>query len=143
VANFTEKLINNMKVGKLYKSLLNGVVVKCTKLTTDRNYFCGFVVKPCYDNIMTEGFTSDGWYCNSFEEYEQDSTSNQVGGNHYKDCKIQPTEFIHANNIPFIEGNIIKYVIRHRNKNGIEDLKKAKHYIDLLIQFEYETTKVI
>lgn len=67
----------------------------------------------------------------------------QVGGNHYKNYKIQPTEFIHANNIPFIEGNIIKYVMRHKNKNGIEDLKKAKHYIDLLIQLEYETSKSI
>jgi len=65
----------------------------------------------------------------------------QIGGNHYKKLKIQPTEFIHANEIPFIEGNIIKYVIRHRDKNGIEDLKKARHYIDLLIQFEYENTK--
>lgn len=65
----------------------------------------------------------------------------QIGGNHYKDLKIQPTQFIHANNIPFIEGNIIKYVVRHKSKNGIEDLKKAKHYIDLLIQFEYEASK--
>jgi hypothetical protein len=75
--------------------------------------------------------------------WEISPKDGQVGGSHYKDYKIQPTEFIHANNIPFIEGNIIKYVIRHRNKNGIEDLKKAKHYIDLLIQLEYETTKVI
>jgi hypothetical protein len=70
-------------------------------------------------------------------------TSNQIGGNHYKDCKIQPTEFIYANNIPFIEGNIIKYIVRHRSKNGIEDLKKARHYIDLLIEFEYESKKDI
>jgi len=67
----------------------------------------------------------------------------QIGGNHYQIYKIQPTEFIHTNSIPFIEGNIIKYVVRHREKNGIEDLKKAKHYIDLLIQLEYETTKII
>ena len=65
----------------------------------------------------------------------------QIGGGHYAKYKIQPTEFIHKNEIPFIEGNIIKYVLRHRDKNGIEDLKKAKHYIDLLIQFEYESTK--
>ena len=65
----------------------------------------------------------------------------QVGGVHYKKYKIQPTEFIHANDVPFIEGNIIKYVLRHKDKNGIEDLKKAKHYIDLLIQFEYESDK--
>jgi hypothetical protein len=67
----------------------------------------------------------------------------QIGGSHYKKLKIQPTEFIHANNIPFIEGNIIKYVIRHKDKNGIEDLLKAKHYLDLLIKFEYESKKGI
>lgn len=64
---------------------------------------------------------------------------SQEGGNHYKNYKIQPIEFIHTNNIPFIESNIIKYVMRHRDKNGKEDLLKAKHYIDLLIKLEYET----
>lgn len=64
-------------------------------------------------------------------------SETQVGGNHYKDYAIQPIEFIQANNVPYIEGNIIKYVMRHRKKNGIEDLKKAKHYIDLLIEYEY------
>lgn len=62
----------------------------------------------------------------------------QVGGNHYKDLKIQPIEFIHANNIPFCEANAIKYLCRHRNKNGKQDLLKARHYIDLLIQLEYD-----
>jgi hypothetical protein len=65
----------------------------------------------------------------------------QIGGDHYKIYKIQPTEFIHSNSIPFIEGNVIKYVMRHKHKNGIEDLKKARHYIDLLIQYEYEDPK--
>lgn len=65
-------------------------------------------------------------------------TEIQIGGSHYAKYKIQPTEFIHANNVSFIEGNIIKYVLRHKDKNGIEDLKKAKHYIDLLIEFEYK-----
>lgn len=62
----------------------------------------------------------------------------QVGGSHYKDLKIQPIEFIHANNIPFCEANAIKYLCRHRNKNGKQDLLKARHYIDLLIQLEYD-----
>jgi hypothetical protein len=74
--------------------------------------------------------------------WEISPKDGQVGGSHYKDLKIQPTEFIHANNIPFIEGNIIKYIVRHRQKNGLEDLKKAKHYLELLIQLEYETTKI-
>jgi len=56
----------------------------------------------------------------------------QVGGNHYKNYRIQPVQFIVANNIPFLEGNVIKYILRHRYKGGIEDLKKAKHYIDLI-----------
>jgi hypothetical protein len=60
----------------------------------------------------------------------------QVDGNHYKQMKIQPVEFIHANGIPYLEGNIIKYVSRWRNKNGVADLEKAKHYIDLLIELE-------
>lgn len=66
----------------------------------------------------------------------------QEGGNHYKDMPIQPTEFIHKNGIPFIEGNVIKYVCRWRHKNGIQDLRKAKHYIDLLIQFYEDSQKV-
>lgn len=60
----------------------------------------------------------------------------QVGGSHYKDLKIQPIEFIHANNIPFCEANAIKYLCRWRNKNGVQDLLKARHYIDLLISLE-------
>lgn len=60
----------------------------------------------------------------------------QVDGNHYKDQAIQPVEYIHANNIGYMEGNVIKYVSRWRKKNGIKDLEKAKHYIDLLIELE-------
>ncbi len=60
----------------------------------------------------------------------------QVSGNHYKDLPIQPVEYIHANNIGYFEGNVIKYVSRWRAKNGIKDLEKAKHYIELLIELE-------
>ena len=63
----------------------------------------------------------------------------QIGGSHYKDMIIQPTEFIHRNNLSFIQGNVIKYICRYKSKNGIQDLEKAKHYIDLLIEFEYDT----
>lgn len=62
----------------------------------------------------------------------------QVGGDHYKKFTIQPIEYIHANNIPYMEGNIIKYVTRWRDKNGIADLEKAKHYIELLIKLELD-----
>jgi hypothetical protein len=60
----------------------------------------------------------------------------QVDGDHYKQLKIQPVQYIHANDIPYFEGNVIKYVTRWRTKNGIADLQKAKHYIDLLIELE-------
>ena len=69
---------------------------------------------------------------------QQSALSTQPGGTHYKGYAIQPVEFIAKNNIPFIDGNIIKYVVRHRDKNGIEDLEKAKHYIEMLIEFEQE-----
>lgn len=60
----------------------------------------------------------------------------QVGGSHYQQYAIQPIEFIHKNNVPFIEGCIIKYIMRHKRKNGMEDLLKARHYIDLLLEME-------
>jgi hypothetical protein len=60
----------------------------------------------------------------------------QIDGGHYKGFAIQPVEFIHANNVPFIEGNCIKYLMRWREKGGIKDLEKVKHYIDLLIELE-------
>ena len=127
-----------MEIGKLYKSKNNGIIVKCLGISVNDDFFLAEVMS---DNTIHEvGFISN-FICDNFEEYNESPTTNQIGGNHYKDLKIQPTDFIHANNIPFIEGNIIKYVVRHKSKNGIEDLKKAKHYIDLLIQFEYEASK--
>ena len=64
------------------------------------------------------------------------ASEEQIGGNHYKKYKIQPIEFITKNNIPFIEGNVIKYLLRWRDKNGTEDLDKAIHYIELLKEIE-------
>lgn len=64
----------------------------------------------------------------------------QVGGSHYQGYKIEPSKFLIANEIPFAEGSVIKYVIRWRDKNGVEDLKKAIHYIEMLIE-EYETSQ--
>ena len=60
----------------------------------------------------------------------------QVGGDHYKDVAIQPVEYILANGIPFVEGSVIKYVSRWRAKGGIQDLQKAKHFLDILIEHE-------
>lgn len=65
------------------------------------------------------------------------ASDDQIGGAHYKTFAIQPAEFIHKNSIGFLPGNIIKYVCRYRAKNGREDLLKARHYLDLLLEYEY------
>jgi hypothetical protein len=60
----------------------------------------------------------------------------QVGGAHYKDKTIQPWDYILHNEIGYMEGNIIKYVSRWREKGGINDLEKAQHYLAKLIEHE-------
>ena len=72
----------------------------------------------------------------TLDKAPSDPLQVQVGGGHYKDMPIQPVEFIHANAIGYFEGNVIKYVSRWRKKNGVADLEKARHYIDLLIELE-------
>ena len=62
------------------------------------------------------------------------SLDTQIGGDHYKELSIQPIEYILANKLGFCEGNVVKYITRYKSKNGLEDLKKAKHYIDMLIE---------
>lgn len=67
--------------------------------------------------------------------------TKQVGGGHYKEFGIQPVEYIHANNLSFLEGNVVKYITRHKSKNGIEDIKKVIHYCELIIELEYNQKK--
>ena len=62
----------------------------------------------------------------------------QVSGDHYKDCKIQPIEYIHANGLSYLEGNVIKYTTRHSKKNGKADIEKAIHYLELILEMEYK-----
>lgn len=66
-----------------------------------------------------------------------EALNHQEGGTHYKKCAIQPIEYIHANKLDFCQGSVVKYITRFRDKNGLEDLKKARHFIDLLINLEY------
>lgn len=69
-------------------------------------------------------------------EEKKSAFDTQVGGSHYKQFAIQPTEFIYKNNLGFLEGNAIKYLTRWKIKGGLEDLKKARHYVDMLIEME-------
>ena len=70
-------------------------------------------------------------------EIKETALDKQVGSNHYKLTAIQPIEYIHANNLSFCEGNVVKYITRHRNKNREEDVRKALHYCQLILKLEY------
>lgn len=65
----------------------------------------------------------------------------QVGGNHYKNLAIQPVEYIFKNNIGYFEGCVIKYVTRWKDKGGVQDLLKAKHFLELLIELQEQHAK--
>jgi Protein of unknwon function (DUF3310) len=65
------------------------------------------------------------------------ASQQQVGGDHYKRMAIQPTDYIIKNKLSFIEGNVVKYVTRHKVKGGAEDIRKAIHYLNLLLEYEY------
>lgn len=72
------------------------------------------------------------------EDFSSSALNKQQGGDHYKRLPLQPIEFVVTNNIGFIEGNVIKYVCRHRFKNGIEDIDKAIHYLEILKELVYK-----
>ena len=63
----------------------------------------------------------------------------QIGGSHYQKYKIQPSKFVIENELLYPEGCAIKYIIRHQDKNGKEDLKKAIHFIEMIIERDYGT----
>ena len=65
----------------------------------------------------------------------------QVGGKHYTKYKIQPSKFVVENKLLYPEGNVIKYILRHQNKGGKEDLLKAMHFIEMIIERDYEEKK--
>ena len=64
--------------------------------------------------------------------------SSQEGGSHYTGGSIQPIEYIHANKLDFFEGNVVKYVTRHKSKGGAEDIRKAIHYLEMLLELNYK-----
>jgi hypothetical protein len=68
----------------------------------------------------------------------QGAVDKQIGGDHYKDMAIQPAEYATKNKLGFLEGNAIKYISRHGKKNGAEDVKKAIHCLELLLEYEYD-----
>lgn len=74
------------------------------------------------------------WVSEKDEVPPTSAFATQVGGDHYSRLRIGPTEFILANGLDYVEGNVVKYVVRYKVKGGLEDLKKARHYLDMLIE---------
>ena len=74
---------------------------------------------------------------NQMKKINMSALDVQISGDHYTNMKIQPVEFITANDIPFLEGNVIKYVCRHMSKNGLSDINKAIHYLELIKELRY------
>jgi hypothetical protein len=78
------------------------------------------------------------------KEKEESALDLQVGGDHYKGCGIQPVEYIHANKLGYLEGNVIKYITRHRTKGeGRKDIEKAIHYAQLILELEYNQQETV
>jgi len=72
------------------------------------------------------------------ERVKKEALDKQVGGSHYKDCGIQPVEYIYANQLDFLEGNVIKYITRHRTKgDGEKDIRKVIHYAEMILEMVY------
>ena len=71
---------------------------------------------------------------NKTEPPQVDANARQEGGTHYKQLSIQPWDYIVSNNLGYLEGNVVKYVTRWQTKNGVQDLLKAKHYLDKLLE---------
>lgn len=91
------------------------------------------------ETLSALGWTFDGqaWVENAVVTMAPNALDVQIGGSHYKDCAIQPIEYIHANKLGFAEGNVVKYITRHRQKHGADDVRKVIHYCQLLLELEY------
>jgi hypothetical protein len=75
---------------------------------------------------------------NMFKSTTYNSLEDQVGGKHYRKMKIQPAEFINENKLLFAEGNAIKYICRHSSKGKAQDIQKAIHYLEMILERDYD-----
>ena len=75
---------------------------------------------------------------NMFKSTTYNSLEDQVGGKHYRKMKIQPAEFINENKLLFAEGNAIKYICRHSAKGKRQDIEKAIHYLEMILERDYD-----
>ena len=90
------------------------------------------------DEAIKETIKDKGFVKTDLKKQALKATLKQVGGSHYKDCKIQPVEYIVGNDLTFLEGNVVKYITRHRRKGeGARDIEKVIHYCELILEKDY------
>jgi ribosomal protein L37AE/L43A len=103
--------------------------------------YCGAVVeKNNWNWDVSTQFNREGTYDYHLRRMKEDNAlKKQVGGQHYKDCSIQPVEYIFQNGLDYFEGNVVKYITRHRKKGeGKKDVEKAIHYAQLILELYYD-----
>ena len=100
----------------------------------------GFAAPSMFDKHPGKVPSPHAWPGAEVYKKETPANARQVGGSHYKSRAIEPWDFAAANGLDYFQGSVVKYVVRYRDKNGLEDLEKAKHYIDKMI--ELETAKI-
>lgn len=104
----------------------------------DQNCKCHRCARATF-GYSSESAGPDSEFIGEFPDFRKPSDT-QEGGDHYVSMAIQPIEFIDANKIGFCEGNVIKYICRHQNKNGSADIRKAIHYCKLILEYQYGET---
>jgi len=109
------------------RELLTDSIINC-KVSKNR-----FEVLKTYDALRNTEQTKE-----IVDIVSGSALDKQISGTHYKGCKIQPIEYIHANNLDYFQGNVVKYVTRHKDKNGAGDIKKAIHYLELILELQYK-----
>ena len=133
-----EDFRRNFCVSDILTILDNSDTPYCTKINTydittlkPTDYFC---ISEERLELVEESEVDHETHVKAHIEAE--ASSKQIGGDHYSKLKIQPMQYSLANNLNYAQANSIKYITRYKDKNGIEDLKKAIHCIELLIEFE-------
>lgn len=113
---------------------INGMRFSSIRLTVDVQHYLMQMLEQSQSDVVQ--ITSVNLKDFGAVPDSKSALATQVGGSHYKDMPIQPAEYCHRNGIGKLEGDVIAYVSRWRKKNGIEDLKKARHTIDIILELE-------
>jgi len=132
--NITEKILQEASLNRALREAVDNMNIS---YTIHSNWYKEPKVSLDLDETWDEKRADVvGQNGNDGLHYDKEEAAGdyQIGGTHYVSAKIQPIDFIVKNKIPYREANIIKYVFRHRNKNCLEDLKKAQHYLEMLIE---------